>query len=211
MPKRKLLPLADYERIYQVVYSVLEASGIAQTHRACSLFASVGARILREHYGLKATVSMGSMALMVDEAKANVVVYGRLDGDEWVYDSKGFHAWVECEGWLIDFMAPIMGIAFKEDGATFNVSSKMLQKPLDERQPHLHAIQRQGEFFCVCDPAVASEVLNSQGPLYQDLVGICMAWFRKPPKPLPSMLLGGTHIDAPRPLVLKAPAIIGVW
>jgi hypothetical protein len=209
--KRPLLPLADYQRIYQIIYSVLEASDSARTHRACSFFASVGALILREHYGLKATISMGRMALMVDEAKANVVVYGRQKGDEWVYDSNGFHAWVECDGWLIDFMAPIMGVALKEDGIPFNVPSKMLQKRLEDRQPHLHAIQLQGEFFCAHDPALANDILEGQGLMFQDLVGICMAWFRKPPKPLPSIGMGGNGIDAPKPLVLKAPAIIGVW
>lgn len=211
MAKRPLLPLADYQRIYQVIYSVLEASGSARTHRACSFFASVGALILRERYGLKATISMGSMALMVDEATANVVVYGRQEGDGWAYDSEGFHAWVECEGWLIDFMAPIMTVALKEVGASFNVPRKMLQKRLEDRQPHLEAIQRQGEFFCANDPTIANDVLDSQGLMFQDLVGICMAWFRKPPKPLPSIGMGGTGIEAPKQLVLKAPAIIGVW
>ena len=211
MSKRPLLPLADYQRIYQVIYSVLEASDSARTHRACTFFASVGALILREHYKLAATISMGSMALMVDEAKANVVVYGRQNGDEWIYDSNGFHAWVECNGWLIDFMAPIMGVALKEDGISFNVPSKMLQKRLDERRPSLQAIQHQGDFFCAHDPSLANDILDHQGVMFEDLVKICMAWFRKPPKPLPSIGMGGTGIDAPKPLILKAPAITGVW
>ena len=53
---------------------------------------------------------------MVDEEEANVVVYGREENGERVYDSTGFHAWVECNGWLIDFMAPIMGKSLREDG-----------------------------------------------------------------------------------------------
>lgn len=44
MNRLPLLPLPDYQRIYQVLYSVLEASGIAVTHRACIFFATVGAR-----------------------------------------------------------------------------------------------------------------------------------------------------------------------
>lgn len=49
MAHRLLLPLPDYQRIYQVAYSVLEASEIAITHRACIFFASVGTLILRDH------------------------------------------------------------------------------------------------------------------------------------------------------------------
>lgn len=52
MSRRSLLPLADYQRIYQVGYSVLEASGIPKTHRAFLFFATVGMLILREHYRL---------------------------------------------------------------------------------------------------------------------------------------------------------------
>jgi hypothetical protein len=211
MAKRPLLPLADYQHIYQVIYSVLEASGGANTLRACSFFASAGALILREHYKVKAMIAMGSMALMVNEKAANVVVYGREEDGEWVYDSNGFHAWVECDGWLIDFMAPIMGDAFKESGVTFNIPRKMLQKRLEDRLPHPRAIQHEGEFCCANDPEIAHSVLDSQGSLFEDLLNICQHWYRKPPKALPLMGMGGTNISDPKPLILKAPAIVGVW
>lgn len=54
--------------------------------------------ILRNHYGLPATFSVGTLALMVDEEKANVVVYERQVAEEWVCDDEGFHAWVKCNG-----------------------------------------------------------------------------------------------------------------
>lgn len=210
MPKRPLIPLADYQRIYQIAYSVLEASGIANTHRACIFFASVGVLILREHYQLRATLSVGGMALMVDEAKANVVVYGHEENGEWAHDSNGFHAWVECDGWLIDFMAPIMGQSLREGGSTFVVPRKMLQKPLMSRQPTPHAIQHEGEFFCCSDPSLAESILDSQGVQFEDLLKVCLAWFRKPPKALPQISLAATN-TVPKPLVLKAPSIQGVW
>jgi hypothetical protein len=210
MSRRPLLPLADYQRIYQVAYSVLEASGIAKTHRACLFFATVGMLILREHYRLEATLSVGSMALMVDEEMGNVVVYGREKDGEWVQDSTGFHAWVECDGWLIDFMAPIMGTSLREDGAGFDVPRKMLQKLLADRQPDPRAIQHEGEFFCLSDRSLAESMLDSQGVLFTDLVEVCLTWFRRPPKPMPPISLGGTGL-APKPLVLKAPSILGVW
>lgn len=210
MSRRPLLPLPDYQRIYQVIYSVLEASESARTHRACIFFASAGALILRDHYGLEATLSVGSMALMVDEKKANVVVYGRKQNDEWVYDSNGFHAWVECNGWLIDFMAPIMGQALAEDGVTFNVPRKMLQKSLADGKDDLRAIQHEGDFFCRSDSSVAHAVLDSQGAMFEDLVGVCRTWFRKPPKVLPPIALAGNETRS-KTLVLRAPSIVGAW
>lgn len=210
MSRRPLLPLPDYQRIYQVIYSVLEASESARTHRACIFFASAGALILRDHYGLEATLSVGSMALMVDEKKANVVVYGRKQNDGWVYDSNGFHAWVECNGWLIDFMAPIMGQALAEDGVAFNVPRKMLQKPLADGKDDLRAIQHEGDFFFHSDSSVAHAVLDSQGAMFEDLVGVCRMWFRKPPKGLSPIALAGNETSS-KPLVLRAPMIVGAW
>jgi hypothetical protein len=46
------------------------------------------------------------MALMVDEQRANVVVYGRDENGIFANNETAFHAWVECDGWLIDFTAP---------------------------------------------------------------------------------------------------------
>lgn len=44
--------------------------------------------ILREHYGLAATISAGCLALMVDEQRANVVVYTRDEEGNFVNDRR---------------------------------------------------------------------------------------------------------------------------
>ena len=210
MARRPLLPLPDYQRVYQVAYSVLEASEIAITHRACIFFASVGVLILRDQYKLPATFSTGTMAMMVDERSSTVAVYGRRDGDQFVSDEAGFHAWVECSGWLIDFMAPIMGIALREDGHAANVPARMLQKPLAERKSSLAEIQHEGEFFLHHDASLAEALLDTQSVQFQDLVKVAIAWFQKPPKPLRDVALGG-NVGRPKRLVVCAPAITGVW
>lgn len=176
-----------------------------------SIFSSVGTLILREHYKLKATLSVGGMALMVHEPTSTVLVYGREQDGEWVYDKDHFHAWVECDGWLIDFMAPIMGVAFKEDGACISVPRRMFQRPLSESKSHRSAIQHEGEFFYESATSVAEAVLDSQSAEVSDLMRVCLAWYRKPPKSLPPIALGGTDVVDPKLLVLKAPSIMGVW
>jgi hypothetical protein len=211
MSQRLLLPLTDYQRIYQVIYSVLQAHGNIKTHRACMFFASIGALILRDRYRMNATVRVGTMALMVHEPTSTFLIYGREQDGKWHYDEDSFHAWVECDGWLIDFMAPIMGVAFKEDGNTVPVPRKVLQKPLADSKPHPGAMQHEGDFFYEYDRSVAKSVLDAQGFEFEDVTTICLKWFRKPPKALPSVGMGGTGITEPKPLVLKAPAIMGVW
>lgn len=208
--ERPPIPLPDYTRIYQVAYSVLEASGIAVTHRACIFFASVGTLLLREQYKLQATISTGCMALMVDEAKANVVIYGRERDGVFVGEDDAFHAWVQCNGWLIDFMAPIMGDSLRADGHDWQVPRRMLQKPLRARQADPRHIQHRGEFYAHHDSALADRLLNAQGIQFEDLTNVCLAWYRRPPKSLKQMALGDSH-GAPRQLILRAPAIDGVW
>lgn len=181
---RPYLPLPDYQRIYQVIHSVLEASEIAITHRACKFFASAGMMILREHYQLPATLSVGCLALMVDEEKASVLVYGREEDGAFVNDGDAFHAWAECDGWLIDFMAPIMGVAVREDGRDWDIPRRMLQKPLRDRKASLEEIQHVGEFFIEHDRALAESILDGQSVQFGDLLNICLAWYRRPPRPL---------------------------
>lgn len=205
-----LLPLADYQRIYQVIYSVLESTGGAKTHRACIFFATAGMLILREHYKLNATLSVGGMALMVDVPSSTVMVYGRQENGEWTYDADGFHAWVQCDGWLIDFMSPIMGVAFKEDGSKLDVPRNMLQKRLEDRCRSVQDVQNAGEFFFHHDSSVAEAVLDSQPVEFNDLLKVCLMWYQKPPMTMPPMGMGGTSA-APILLSLKAPSIQGEW
>jgi len=209
MKTRPLLPLPDYQRIYQVIYSVLEESEVARTHRACILFTIAGTLILREHYKLPATISAGFMGMMVDDKSATVAMYGRTgNGPE--SDRQAFHAWVECQGWLIDFMAPIMGMAFKEDGHPLNVPRWMLQKPLAEQKASINDLQRVGDFYLEHDSALAESLIDSQSAGSIDLANVCLAWFRRPPSALKELALGGNQ-GTPKKLVLRAPSIEGVW
>lgn len=210
MTKRPLLPLPDYQRIYQVIYSVLSASEIALTHRACIFFASVGTMILREHYGRSASISAGCMALMVDEQKANVVVYGREEDGVFVSGREAFHAWVECDGWLIDFMAPIMGVGLREDGHDWNVPRRMLQKRLADGKASPGEIQHEGEFFIGHDRALAESLIDGQSVQFHDLMNVCLKWFRKPPKPLKSIAMADSQ-GPTKTLVARAPSIEGFW
>ncbi|GAB2490576.1 DUF2026 domain-containing protein [Comamonas humi] len=206
-----LLPFADYQRIYQTIYSVLKSSGIAR-HRACLTFATAGMLVLRNHYGLNAKLSAGSMALMADEESALILFYGRQEHGEWICNTEGFHAWVECDGWLIDFMAPIMGQAFNEDGHSFEVPRRMLQKPLAERKPYIQAIQHEGEFFCLHDTAVADSLLDRQTQKFFDILDVCQQWYRRPPSNMPAMARRfGSPFGPKQEVVLDAPSIDGVW
>lgn len=210
MSKHFLLPLQDYQRIYQVAYSVLDTTGISTPHRACLFFAGVGALILRKHYKLPATISAGLMAMMLDPTTSTVMFYGRRQEDKFVADGDAFHAWVECNGWLIDFMAPIMGRSLNEDGHRVVVPNLMLQKRLADAKSSPYHLDERGDYFISHDCALTEELISNQPIAFEDLAGVCLAWFKKPPKPLPGMALGDSQGLA-KPLVARAPSISGAW
>ena len=79
-PKRFVIPLQDYERIFRVAYSVLEGMN-AKTGRACIFFSMVGAAILHNFYKKRALIAAGAAFYRVDDESATVVAYGH-DRDE---------------------------------------------------------------------------------------------------------------------------------
>jgi len=209
-PGPPFLALPDYQRIYQVAFSVLQTSGVAVTHRACLFFACAGALIMRDHYGMKATISGGGLALMVDAARKNVLVFARPDSSGWTADTSAFHVWNECNGWLIDFMAPIYGHSAKEDGAGFFVPARMMQKKLITTCEHPEALGQSGDIWCRHDPDLVNELIDAQPALFGDLLSTCSAWFRRPPRALAQLALADSQGPAKK-LELRAPAIVGAW
>jgi hypothetical protein len=86
----------------------------------------------------------------------------------------------------------------------------MLQKRLCEQKSSLDEIQHAGEFFLRHDESLAGSLLDSQSVQFQDLLDVCMTWFRRPPKPLKDIALANTH-GPPKKLFARAPSIDGVW
>lgn len=203
MNQQQPLSLPNYQRIYQFIYSVLEASGSAITHRSCVFFAATGAAILQTHYDLPATIGIGCMVLRVDKQRPNVVVYGRIENGYFVSDETAFHAWVECDGWLIDFMTPIMGVALQQAGADWVVPSRMLQKNLEDSKNSLGEIQHIGEFFVEHNAALADLVIDSQSARFFQLMDTCVDSYCKLPEPLRKTESAYIHSR------LCAPSIVG--
>lgn len=205
MNQQPPLSVPDYQRIYQFIYSVLKTSGSAITHRSCVFFAATGAVILQTHYNLPATIGVGCMALRVDEQRPNVVIYGHNENGYFVSDEKAFHAWVECDGWLIDFMTPIMCVALQQAGTDWVVPSRMLQKNLKDSKSSLSEIRHAGEFFVGHNAALAELVIDNQSARFFQLMNTCVDSYRKLPEPLKKTASADVHS------LLCAPSIEGIW
>lgn len=135
---------------------------------------------------------------------------GRMGEDEKQSDHDAFHARVECDGWLIDFMAPIMGISMREDGYMRPVPRQMLQKRLADGKGSISEIQHAGEFYHQYDRALTESLLDHQPAGTFDLIQVCTTWHSRPPKRLKEMMMADSH-GPPKRLAPCAPSITGVW
>jgi hypothetical protein len=207
MAKRMPMPLADYQRVYQVIYSVLTAAG-GEPHRACIFFSVVGMTLLRERYKLNATISAGLAVYKLDAD--NVLFFGRKQNEQLVADGDAFHAWVEVDGYAIDFMAPLFADVAREEGLP-KAPRRMFQKPLAAMKA-LDELEKPGDFMLQHSRETASTIIDYFGARAgnSDLLKVCESWFVKPPRPVRQ--LGMADSDGGQVmLTLRAPSIEGVW
>jgi hypothetical protein len=74
--------------------------------------------------------------------------------------SNEFHCWVEAEGWLIDFMAPVFPQLMTEIGHTKRCERKMMQKRFPLTASSTRSLQAVGDFICVPDLKHTNEILS---------------------------------------------------
>lgn len=210
-PPKLLLPFADYCRIFRVIYSVLD--GRAHTHRACVFFAVAGAIILRQHYRLKALPVAGAAAYMVDSDTSLVATFGKIEDGMLVSSAEAFHCWVQCDGYAIDFMAPVFRENLQAAGISSAIARKMFQHRLVEMAESSAELDSDGAFslFPSSERTQAMienfEAKASSG----DLADVCSSWYRRPPKRIAETLNMANDLGKIECLTLHGPEVSGVW
>lgn len=211
MQPKLILPFADYCRIFRIIYSVLD--GRANTHHACIFFAVAGASILRKHYKFKALPVAGAAAYMVDTKTSLIATFGKIEADLLISTPDAFHCWIQCEGYAIDFMAPVFRENLRAAGTLSTIARKMFQRPLAEMATSFDELTHEGAFSLFpnseCTQAMIEdfEAKASSG----DLANICSHWFRRPPKRIPDTLNMGNDLGKIEHLNLHGPEVCGVW
>ncbi len=174
---RFLLPLAEYNRIYQVAHGVLE--DIANAERACIFFASFGALVLNKHYKIPARAVAGAFALCVSD-RPEIAFFGKRDDDgALLSNSAGFHMWIQTQTHIVDFMAPIFPEAFANTLPGTVIPRKMLQKRLVDELPSAADLKAPGDTIGYPDPTLTQELIDNffDRPANTDLLQIADAWF----------------------------------
>lgn len=210
-PPKLLLPFADYCRIFRVIYSVLD--GRANTHRACIFFSIAGTLLLRRHYKLNALPVAGAAAYMVDSSKALVATFGTFNDERLVATPDAFHCWVECDGYAIDFMAPIFRENLDAAGIAQSIPRQMFQRPVVEMAETSDGLTYDGAFSLFPDQKRTMDVIDSFEAKKSsgDLANICAYWYKRPPKRIPQTLEMANDLGQVERLILQGPKISGVW
>lgn len=203
------LTLPEYNRIYEVIYSVLE--GRANTPFACTFFATAGALILNKHYKIPARAVAGAFLLCTDPAPS-VISIAKNENGMVASDRDGFHMWVQTETYVIDFMAPIFRESVGGKGYSISVPRRMFQRPLSTEAESIDKLHVPGDYFTIPNIELTDELVDSlldrDGSV--DLLKTVDRWFKKYPKKLDDMSLLNDLGEVHR-LTLRAPRISGAW
>ena len=210
---RPLIPLADYQRIFRVIHSVL--SSVEADIPAASFFFSVtAAQILKKFYKRNAFPVAGAAFYLVDRAQGAALSFGAI-ADDGVISSNhdAFHAWVQCDGYAIDFMAPVFQELLAAAGHAMPVPRRMFQKNLARMSASHTALAAPGDFFLAADLALTRTMLQQfmAKKALTNLSEVCLDWYRKPPRSMPDDLaLQGAEGEISR-IKLIGTAVDGVW
>jgi hypothetical protein len=207
-----VIPFPDYQRIFDVTFSVLDER--AHTAHACVFFALIGAMILNEKYRIAATATAGAAAYLVDARSdpKNVSLFGRFENEELVSADDAFHCWIEANGVVVDFMAPLFEESLRSVGSKISVPRRMFQRPKSQMARSFSEMRDEGDFLLQPNGMLSKQLFQAFAarPGSVDLLHVCLTWYTRPPKPLPRMAMHD-DIGEVYPLNLKGPAIDGIW
>lgn len=173
---RFLMPLSEYNRIHQVAHGVLRDVG--RPEKACKFFACFGAMILNKHYKIPARAVAGGFALCIDDGP-EVAFFGQAENGRITTSPDGFHMWIQTEGHVVDFMAPIYPEAFADAGVTTTIPRRMFQRRLSSEAGSLSDLKSPGDYFTLPDPEMTEAMIDDflGRAANTDLLLIADAWY----------------------------------
>jgi hypothetical protein len=210
-PPPPLTPL-DYARIHQVIRAVLDGTG-SPTNVSCHFFSMAGAMMMGRAHRKRGNPVTGSAALCIGGEPLQGIVLSSREGRETAPNRDNYHCWVEYDGFVIDFMAPIFREFMQRINYPHHIPRKMLQAPIASGFDSPKQLRKSGEFSYRVDPALTVDFIRSFGTVAEedDLLAICLAWYKPfPAKIAPTFLIrsnSGPDIE----LRLRPSEIDGAW
>ncbi|WP_148255300.1 DUF2026 family protein [Aidingimonas lacisalsi] len=205
MPKGPLIPLRDFERIHKTIYSVI-SNEQGDPLKSCFFFSMFAAAIMRRHYKIDAKVTAGIAAYRLGMDDKHTLMFAEeVDGYLECTDN-GFHAWVEADDWVIDFMAPLFP-------KITPCAAKMFQKKRNQTASTPDGLSVPGDFFVLGNQTMTDSLFDhfDSKPAYADLLEIAKRWYKRPPKKMAGEVgieNGKGKIDMVK---LQGARLVGAW
>ncbi len=211
-PHRPLLPLADYQRIFRVIHSVLDSVD-ANIPAASFFFSVTAAQILKKFYKMNAFPVAGAAFYLVSKEGDGALSFGVIDEGKVDSNRDAFHCWVQCDGVVIDFMAPVFQELLAAAGHPMTLPRQMFQKDMARMCASAEALQLQGDFNLVPNLALTRDLLQQfmNKAALSNLSQVCLDWYRKPPKELDTDLVMQGAEGAGTSIKLSRLQITGAW
>lgn len=218
-PPPQPLTLYQYARIYKVIQG-LSARFTKNVGRECVLFSVLGAALMHKHYRKDAKVICGLGAVIVHEAELPFLLhwFEKDDQGRCVATRETFHAWVECDGWVIDFMAPNYHEALQTSPSFTSlgvptIPRKMFQKRVEQVEGDLEGLTRVGQAVFYGDQEVTTAVIDKafEKPQMDDVIGIAFAWHRPLPSSMETSMTITDDLGKLSTLQLARRELVGAW
>jgi len=197
--------------MFRVIFSVLEAH--TEVHSACIAFSMIGAHLLRRHYKLQANAVGGAAAYALGH-NFKVLTFGKIEDGCLIAAPDGFHCWIECNGYIIDFLSPLFRDKIAEHDDSAAVPRRVFMKPLSLMSPALpQRSDIEGTFQLVASGERTEKMVQSfyETKRAQDLQAICESWYCRPPKRITPQLAIRDDLYNITHLRLRGPEIAGFW
>ena len=214
---KPLISFFDYQRLHRVIATVLNSVD-AHTAHACLFFSVAGSLVLSKAHGLDARPWCGSAFYRVNDEDGFTMAFtdtSRFSDGYVESHDKAFHAWIECEGMVIDLMAPLFreSVLSSQPTTEQRLPRKMFQKPLSMMSASPFELVQEGDFFLQADPVLTNELLQHfmKKHASSDLANICLHWYKPTPKPIPSELGMGSDDGTQRLMKLEQTELTGKW
>lgn len=223
--KNPPLTFAEFQRMHNVIHS-LSANWNKDQGRSCVFYSITGAALMHEHYQRDAKVICGSGAVMLDPKTETVITWFKEHEDGTLSTGhEAFHAWIECDGWLIDLTAPnyresMIGATFSAQPASegkiptqFVAPRKMLQTPIRQTDGSLDDMRKAGDCVFVPDRDVTTFVIDRAfvRPQLEDIINIAYAWHRPLPKKMESSITITDDLGELTTIKLIRRDLVGAW
>ena len=153
------------------------------------LFSVYGAQILKRHFGISAQPMAGAAAYHLG-LQAKILTFGAYQAGTLQSSHSQHHWWVEADGWLLDFMAPLFPVLVKRAGKEAKVEPWMMQKSMAKVKKSLASVNQQGDFLLLENNSLGSlkmsQMVTEKAHIQRGK--LALDWFVKTPKKMPSPL-----------------------